>query len=113
MIDRFVFLCHCVLDLLILLFFLELGEPGVVAEALMADGASALEAVSDFAGRALVRLQALVLEGAEIVTVVRAALKVGSGIAGLHDHFPLKSLPPVELLLVQEDFEVVFGLEGV
>ena len=84
-----------------------------MAEALVASGASAFEAVSDFAGRALIVLQVLVLHWAEVVAAIRAALEVASWVAGLHDHFPLKSLPSVKHLLVKEDFEVVFGLESI
>ena len=79
----------------------------------MAGGTSALEAMSDFAGWALVFLQVLVFEGAEEVAVVCAAFKVASWVAGLHNHFPLESLPPVHFLLVQEHLEVIFGLECV
>ena len=79
----------------------------------MASGTSALEAVSNFAGWALVVLQVLVLERAEVVAIIGAAFEVASRVAGLHNHFPFKSLPPVHVLLVQKHFEVIFGLEGV
>ena len=79
----------------------------------MAGSTSAFEAMGDFACWALVILQVLVLEGAEVVAVVRAAFKVASRVAGLHNHFPFESLPPVHILLVQKHFEVIFGLEGV
>ena len=100
MVDRFIFLCHCVLDLLLSLFLLELGEPGIMSEALMASGTSAFETMGDFAGWALVIFQVLVLKGAEVVAVVRAALKVATWVAGLHNHFPLESLPPFHFLIV-------------
>ena len=79
----------------------------------MASSASAFEAMSHFAGRALIVLHVLVLKDAEVVAVVRAAFEVASWVAGLHNHFPLESLPPVHFLLVQEHFEVIFGLECV
>ena len=79
--------------------------------ALVAGSASAFEAMGHFAGRALVILHVLVLKNAEVVAVVRAAFEVASWVAGLHNHFPLESLPPVHFLLVQEHLEVIFGLE--
>ena len=81
--------------------------------ALVAGSTSALEAMGHFAGRALVILKVLVLKDAEVVAVVCAAFKVASWVAGLHNHFPLKSLPSVHFLLVQEHLEVIFGLECV
>ena len=79
----------------------------------MAGGTSALEAMRDFAARALVILQVLVFKDAKVVAVVCAAFEVASWVAGLHNHFPLKSLPSVHFLLVQEHLEIVFGLECV
>ena len=79
----------------------------------MAGGTSALETVSNFARWALVILKVLVFHGAEVVAVVGAAFEVASWVAGLHNHFPLKSLPSVHFLLVQEHLEIVFGLECV
>ena len=81
--------------------------------ALVAGSASAFEAMGHFAGRALVILQVLVLKDAEVVAVVCTAFEVASWVAGLHNHFPLESLPPVHFLLVQEHLEVIFGLECV
>ena len=79
----------------------------------MASCTSAFEAMGHFAGRALMILQVLVLKGAEIVAVVRAAFEVASWVTSLHNHFPLKSLPSFHLLLVQEHFEVILSLESV
>ena len=77
----------------------------------MACGTSAFEAMRNFAGRALVILQVLVLKDAEVVAVVCAAFEVASWVAGLHNHFPFESLPPVHFLLIQEWLEVVFSLK--
>ena len=84
-----------------------------MAKAFMASGRPAFEAVSNFTVRALVILYVCILKRAEVVTVVCTAFEVASWITGLHDHFPLESLPPVHFLLVQEHLEVIFGLECV
>ena len=61
----------------------------------MASSTSALEAMGNLAAWAFIVLQVLVLERAEVVAVVCAAFEVASWVTSLHDHLPLKSLPPV------------------
>ena len=68
----------------------------------MSSGRPTFEAVGDFAVRALVILYVCIFEHDEVVTVVCAAFKVVSRVAGLHNHLPLESLPFIKLLLAQE-----------
>ena len=77
----------------------------------MAGSRPAFEAVSDFTVRALVILYVCILKRAKVVAVVCTAFKVSSRVAGLHNHFPLESLPSFKLLLAKEHLEVIFGLE--
>ena len=66
----------------------------------MFGGCPALEALGNLANWALERLQVFVLLSDEIVTVGRGTFNVVSWVASLHNHFPLKSLPSLKILLV-------------
>ena len=74
----------------------------------MSSCSPALEALGYLTDWALESLLILVLLSDKVVTVGRGAFKVVSRVASLHYHFPLKSLPPVKILLVQKQFQVVF-----
>ena len=75
-----------------------------MAHALVTGGFTTLKALSYLADWAFERLLVFVLLSKKVVTVGRRAFKVVSWVASLHNHFPLKSLPFVEILLVQKRF---------
>ena len=74
----------------------------------MFGGCPALEALGNLANWALERLLVFVLLSDEVVTVGRGTFNVVSRVASLHNHFPLKSLPSLKILLVQKPFKVIF-----
>ena len=78
----------------------------------MSGGTVASEAMSNFALGALEVLLFEEIPDKEVIAVGHWALEVAPRIACLHDHLPLESLPLCEILFAQEDFEVVFGREG-
>ena len=74
----------------------------------MFGGCPALEALGNLADWALERLLVFVFLNNEVVTVGRGTFNVVSRVASLHNHFPLKSLPSLKILLVQKPFKVIF-----
>ena len=73
----------------------------------MFGGCPALEALGNLADWAFERLLVFVLLSDEVVTVGRGTFNVVSRVASLHNHFPLKSLPSIIILLVQKPFKVI------
>jgi len=71
----------------------------------------ASETMSDFALRALEVLLFEEISDQKVIAVWLRALEVASRITSLKDHLPLEPLPFSKVLLVQENFEVVFSGE--
>ena len=74
----------------------------------MPGGSVASEAMNDFTLWAFKILLFVEVSDEEVIAVRHRALEVAPRITSLHDHLPFESLPFGKVLLVQENFEVIF-----